>query len=174
METPYHLLKIHRNVSYIEPYEKNKIESNMMYVDIYQPYIATAYNHLPVILYVHGGSWMWGSCQQANAQAVCKLLACYGFITVSVSYRLCRFSRETVGKAVAVILVFVLFFLMIEQNPIAKKIWWCIVILIILYAIYSQICWENYRLFTLHRLKTWLGHYDIYKNVVINNFIWIL
>lgn len=60
----------------------------------------------PVVFFVHGGAWHWGS-KESN-QAICAALAQRGYVAVSTSYCLSSLSNEQVGTALTALTVVLL------------------------------------------------------------------
>lgn len=63
-------------------------------LDLYVPFEDTALAR-PVVLFVHGGGFSGGSRNSGGIPAFCQRLARYGYVSLSISYRLTRQGKPT-------------------------------------------------------------------------------
>jgi len=69
-------------------------------LDIYRPHEISVRTPLPMILFVHGGTYFTNSKNSQPAYQLCRDLASQGYITVSIDYRLgFALTRESIDQA---------------------------------------------------------------------------
>jgi len=64
-------------------------------LDVYTPENVVAGSKLPTLLWMHGGGFFMGSLDQADNAKLCSTITKYGYIGISISYRLLRKNTET-------------------------------------------------------------------------------
>lgn len=72
-----------------DTYTYSEKGGSKLQLDVYQPAFDNN-DKRPVLLYVHGGGFAGGARDEANISAFCKRLARYGYVAVSIDYRLTR------------------------------------------------------------------------------------
>ena len=78
----------------IDTYTYAEKDSFKLDLDLYQPAFDTTENR-PVLVYVHGGGFSGGQRNEPYIREFCKKVASYGYVTVSISYRLTRKGTAT-------------------------------------------------------------------------------
>ncbi|MDX1284080.1 MAG: alpha/beta hydrolase [Draconibacterium sp.] len=78
----------------VETYTYATKEGENLELDIYLPQ-GDADDERATFIYVHGGGFRQGERDRENIQEFCKQLAGYGYVTVSMSYRLTRKGKPT-------------------------------------------------------------------------------
>ena len=73
----------------VQTYTYAQKDSQELQLDIYAPAFDHEINR-PVFLYVHGGGFSGGTRDGARIKSFCQRIAKYGYVAVSISYRLTR------------------------------------------------------------------------------------
>ncbi len=80
---PRNQLYIYTDINYYPNYVLDGVPRNVHLLDIYKP---EACQSCPVIMYIHGGSWVFGDKGDLSYKA--KAFTTHGYIYVSINYRL--------------------------------------------------------------------------------------
>ncbi len=78
----------------IETYTYAKKDTQELMLDVYTPAFDNEINR-PVVIYVHGGGFSGGKRDNKKAKSFCKQIAKYGYVAVSITYRLTRKNKPT-------------------------------------------------------------------------------
>jgi acetyl esterase/lipase len=122
-------------------------------LDIYVPEPKTtrdSINHqhhhhcYPVIMYMHGGAWMYGKRSQDNAVMLSKTLARSGYVTCSVDYRLSQMEKTNPVEGL-LILLFVIVMIFMSKNNMEQSVWILIGIMFLLLLVYHELEYNQSR-----------------------------
>ncbi len=78
----------------MDTYTYAEKDSQVLDLDLYQPAFDSEYQR-PLLIYIHGGGFSGGKRNEAYIQDFCRQIASYGYVVVSMSYRLTRQGTET-------------------------------------------------------------------------------
>jgi hypothetical protein len=136
----YHC-KVFRNLVYA-PLDFDGFDPLKHLLDVYVPVPvdgtpapSTGY---PVILYVHGGAWMFGDRSDDKPRDIGKCLAQCGYVVVVISYRLSQVSKNDVGE-LAALMIFICTMIMFSRRSIERKVWILIAVILILTFIHAEL-----------------------------------
>jgi len=72
-----------------------------LYLNVFVPSTKKSTDQLPVMVFIHGGAFAWGSAREYSADGTCKNLASRGVIVVIVQFRLAHYGFFSTGDNTA-------------------------------------------------------------------------
>lgn len=144
MEEPFHRysVRVFRDIVYASP-DWSWFDPHKHRLDIYVPISCRGdewadTKRFPVLMYIHGGAWMFGDKSQSKPRDIGKTLARCGFVTVVISYRLSQMTHNDIGE-LSIFVTALLALAIVSRRGIERIIWIMIALLSLLLFVFAEL-----------------------------------